>query len=200
MRIEKTPDIPGEHTTMRTTDAYSSIIRSQLQPFGASAGSVAAGWEKEREGSHTARKQDERMWKKKESEKEVLSRRTSLPLLFLQSATPNWRPLLYILRIPAYNTLNATRDATLTKITLVTNYKLNRDEESFSREFTLRRSWKITYVAREVIFLRIVFFLFSFFFYFRSFHNPILFSFVRQSPGTPRANHQWVYRLGNRTL
>lgn len=65
MRIKKTPDIPGEHSTMRTTDAYSSIIRSQLQPFGASAGSVAAGWEKEREGSHTARKQDGRMWKKK---------------------------------------------------------------------------------------------------------------------------------------
>lgn len=69
----------------------------------------------------------------------MLSRRTSLPLLFLQSATLNWRPLLYILRIPAYNTLNATRDATLTKITLVTNRELNRDERSFSREFTLRR-------------------------------------------------------------
>lgn len=69
----------------------------------------------------------------------MLSRRTSLPLLFLQSATLNWRPLLYIPRIPAYNTLNATRDATLTKITLVTNRELNRDERSFSREFTLRR-------------------------------------------------------------
>nr|XP_012140792.1 PREDICTED: uncharacterized protein LOC105662506 [Megachile rotundata] len=42
------------------TDAYSSIIRSQLQPFGAVAGSVAGARVKEREGGRKGNREEAR--------------------------------------------------------------------------------------------------------------------------------------------
>lgn len=162
-------------------------------------------WLREREGGKPHREKARRTDVKKKREREGGVIETDEPPVAVSPVGHSelTTTIVYTSCIPAYNTLNATRDASLTKITLVTNYKLNRDERFFSREFEFTKIYYLTkdYIRCEGGYLSSnrIFFL-SFFLYFRSFHNPIPFSFVRQSPGTPRANRQCVYRLGNRAL
>lgn len=125
----------------------------------------------------------------------MLSRRTNLPL-FLQPTTfrTDGHYIVYFTYVPAYTKRHARRD-------------FDRDHSRYSRTVSRREigdrsraslaTKMYTSCPKDYIYIRTerqaTFLLTAFsLFYFRSFCSSNPLSFVRQSPGTPRANRQCV--------